>query len=182
MEDDRIRERSFARDEQALCETQEKYGKYCLHVAKNILQNEEDAKECCNDVYYKLWRSIPPERPENLKAYIGTTARRSALDRYRCGSKEEARFPRIREALEELYDCLPTQTEDPAEQLVRSETVNGFLALLKAKERQVFMRRYYYLCSISEIAQACGMREGAVKMCLLRTRNKLKAYLKKEGY
>lgn len=61
MDDERIIELFWSRDEGAVPAAQEKYGAYCRAVALGILGDARDAEECVNDALYLLWNAIPPE-------------------------------------------------------------------------------------------------------------------------
>ena len=182
MKDKAIIELFFAGSEQALYKTQEKYGKYLLQIAKNILRVPEDAEECRNDVLLKLWESIPPERPKSLKAYIGVVSRNCALNLLEKRNRMARGGSEAKSSLEEMEECLPAESlEEEIEKNALRDALNAFLSSLKTKERQIFMKRYFYMCSISEIARDCGIKESAVKVSLFRTRKKLREYLDKEG-
>lgn len=181
MEDLEIVALYWQRNEEAIAESGKKYGGYCRRIARNILENEADAEECVNDVWLRAWNAIPPQKPARLAAFLGRITRNLALNRL---EKEWARKRGggIREAvLEELEECLPAPAVDPAEDMVIRDTLDRFLADLPAGTRQMFLQRYWYLCSVKEIAAARGMGESRVKMALLRARNQLKELLEQEG-
>lgn len=181
MDDKNIVELFWARSEDALRETQSKYGKYCTAIAHNVLDSHEDAEECVNDAYLRLWNAIPPAKPSSLKAFLGKIVRNLALDRYNA-SKAAKRFnSSVELALYELEECLPSTDAPLADEYALRAAINGFLAELPAKTRIIFMRRYWYLCSVKEIAESMRMSESNVKVTLLRTRQKFKEYLEKEG-
>ena len=181
MDDSRIVELYFLRDEAAISETDKKYGRYCHYIANNILNNDEDAKEIVNDTYLKAWNTIPPNRPIPLKPYVGTISRNLALDAY---DKRQAqkRGGQCELVYEELSDFISDGGDDIAESVALSDALNRFLTALPERTRNIFVRRYYYLCPISEIASDYGMKESNVGMHLLRTRKKLSAFLEKEGF
>ena len=173
----------FDRNERAITETDLKYGRYCRKIAWNILENHEDSEECVNDAWMDTWNAIPPEHPFSLKAFVGRLTRNRALNRYdwnhaaRRGSGETAL------CLDELADCVSgaddlTEKED-MEHLVTC--INQFLSSIKKEQRIMFVQRYWYECSIEEIAKNIGAGESKVKVTLSRLRKKLKEYLEKEG-
>ena len=182
MEDEKIVELYFERSEAAITETQTKYGKYCFTVAINILYSKEDAEECVNDTYARAWESIPPQKPRILSAFLAKITRNLALDRYD-RIKAHKRSDCAESALEELGECIPYSDGgmDAADELALKEAINGFLASLKEQTRVIFMRRYWYLCSVSEIAKSLGLSESKVKVTLMRTRLKFKMYLEQQG-
>lgn len=181
MDDKNIVELFWGRSEDALKETQSKYGKYCTSIACNVLGSREDAEECVNDAYLRLWNAIPPARPNSLKAFLGKIVRNVSLDRYDANTAAK-RFDSSTElAFYELEECIPDTEAPISDELALRTAINGFLATLPKRTRIVFMRRYWYLCSAKQIAESMGMSESNVKVTLLRTRQKFKEYLEKEG-
>ncbi len=179
MEDRNIIKLFFARSEDALRATREKYGQLMGFIAGNILSDRRDAEECVSDVLFKLWNRIPPDDPENFKAYAAAVTRNLALDRLDAQKAARRGSGRTAECLDELAQCLPDKA-DFTEELALRDALNGFLAGLNLETRQIFMKRYWYMYSVSEIAREMGAGESKVKMSLLRTRNALKSYLEKE--
>ena len=177
MEDQKIIELYFARDEQAIVETELQYGRLCRQIAMHILGNRSDAEECVNDAYLRLWNSIPPERPHSLTAYIRRMIRNIAIDRYRARRKA-SRFLDFDVVLEELADMTPA---DASEDVLR-EAVQGFLRTLGDTDRRLFLGRYWYAASVKDLAKAWGMTPNAVSLRLYKTREKMKAYLSERGY
>ena len=183
MEDREILELYFARDEDAIVRTCEKYGGYCYHIAANILPAHEDAEECVGDTWLRTWNAIPPARPDPLRAFLGRITRNLALSRWRHDRAAKRGGAEATLVYEELADCLSggTEPESVAEAEALADAVNTFLASLKPRERSVFLARYWYFASIREIARRTGKTEGAVKSSLLRTRRRLYDYLNGEG-
>lgn len=171
------------RDEQALREIRDHYGKQCTALAFRILGSEEDAEECVSDLLLTVWNSIPPQEPRHLPAYLLTITRRSAIDRLKTANRIKRGGQSYALALDELAEILPADdsVESEAEQRELARVLKAFLDTLSPQVRYVFMQRYYLSVPVREIAGQAGMRESAVKMTLLRTRKKLKAYLEKEG-
>lgn len=184
MEDQTIVELYLARSESAIDQSERKYGRYCFAVADSILSNPEDARECVNDLWLRVWNSIPPHRPENLKTYCGKIVRNLAIDRYRLsrtGQRGGGEYPL---ALEEIADCIPDlagEVESAFDEKILTDALNRFLATLPADTRRIFLCRYWHLKSVKEIAHESGCKESRVKMILLRTREKLKEFLTEEG-
>ena len=183
MEDNQIIQLYFDRSEDAISQTAVKYGKYCHTIAYNILHNFEDSEECVNDTYWKAWGIIPPRRPKKLAAFLGKITRNLSLDMYRHYTADKRGGGEMAVALEELGDCVSSlgNMDDYVEQKVLVDALNNFLASLSAEHRKIFMRRYWYVSSVKEIAEDYGISESKVKMSLLRSRNQLKAVLEKEG-
>ena len=182
MTDEEIIKLYFARSEKAIGETAKKYGKYCYTIANNILNNNEDSEECVNDTYFKTWETIPPERPLRFRAYLAKITRNSALRLYEKYSAEKRGGKETSLALDELTECLPAN--DTTEQIFTrnqiTQTINGFLEKLPEKTRAIFVRRYWYLSDAKEIARDFHMSEGAVRVLLFRTREKLQKILQEE--
>lgn len=181
MEDNRIVELYFERSEAAISETQKKYGKYCQYIAYSILSSQLDAEECVNDTYIRAWESIPPERPQILKSFLGKITRNIALDRY---DRLHAikRGGNVELALDEIGECIPSgDGREMSDEIALKEAINGFLASLPKQTRIIFMRRYWYLSPVKNIAGDLGLSVSNVKVILMRTRKKFKEYLEKEG-
>ena len=173
MDDKRIIDLFFARNEQAINEADKAHGRKCLSVAMRILGNRADAEECVNDTWLKAWNSIPPERPRSLSAYLCRIARNQAINAY------HARKNRAFDvALDELAECL-TVDDGYAEDL--KDLLNGFLAALPPMERRLFMGRYWHAYPVSRLAEAYDLTPNAVSLRLMRTREKLRAYLEERG-
>ena len=181
MDDKQIVDLFFERNEDAISETEKKYSRYVNYIAANILPLKEDCEECANDVYMRLWNSIPPAKPDNLKAYVGTLTRNLALDMH---DKNTAKKRKSATELvyDEIAECIPdTGVADTTESLAIKDALNKFLGSLNQGKRIVFMQRYWYLSSVKEIAEKNGLTENNVKITLLRLRAKLKKFLEKEG-
>lgn len=183
MDDNEIITLFWQRDEKAIKYTSDKYGRYCERIALNILGSSNDAEECVNDTYLRLWNSIPPARPTSLLAFIGTVARNISLDAYRKKRSELRLMSEYCISLEELKGTLGDASE-PAETDASQvgELINAFLAREKERDRRVFVCRYYYFDSIEDIAKHHGMTESKVKSILFRMRKRLKKYIESEGY
>jgi RNA polymerase sigma-70 factor (ECF subfamily) len=181
MEDKRIVDLYWMRSESAISETDKKYGKYCRYIAERILESEEDAREVQNDTYLQVWNTVPPERPNSLRAYLGAICRNLSLNRYEA-SHAQKRGGEVSLALDELSECIADREEqnDVNERLC--ELLDSFLATLPKRTRRVFLRRYWYASSISEIAKDYGMSENNVTVMLYRTRKALAQLLQKEGF
>ena len=177
MEDSQIIDLFFSRDENAIRETESKYGKLCSHIARNILDNSEDAEECVQDTYLAIWNAIPPARPNHFSAFVCKIARNLSFKKleYITASKRNAA---VCISLTELEAILPASHMESNE---LGSMINAFLRTEDALSRKIFLRRYWCFDSIKEIAQQFYFSENKVKTILFRTRNRLKDYLKKEG-
>ncbi len=181
VDDRQVIELYFARDERAIGETEAKYGKLCLRIARNILSDEGDAEECVNDVYLNVWNAIPPRRPAHFAAFVCKITRNLALKRLRFNTAQK-RAAGVLVSLSELEELLPdpcVSTDLGEEPLGR--LISAFLRREQAEVRNVFLRRYWYFDSLDDIAERYGFSESKVKSMLYHTRNKLREYLKKEG-
>ena len=184
MDDRKIIELFFARDEKALSESQKKYGRYCELISKNILSSDEDAEEVLNDTLLSAWNSIPPEEPKSLKTYLGTLARNLSLDRYRKMKAEKRGGCEVSLCLEEAEEFL-ADTKSISEEYENREFIkflNDFLHSLPERECDIFVRRYFYCDSTASIANRFGIKEPHVLVILSRTRKSLKKALQKGGY
>ncbi len=183
MEDEAIYELYFQRNEDAIIKTHEKYGAWCGGVAMRILNRREDAEECLADTYLRTWNNIPPQKPRSFCAWLGRLTRNLALSRYRNYTAEKRGGGQTALALEELSECVSgtERAEDGLEAKTVTEAINKFLAELPENHRMIFLRRYWHMASIAEIAKAYGLTEGQVTSSLFRSRKKLKALLLQEG-
>lgn len=184
MKDEAILELYFVRDERAVQETDKKYGRYCFTLANNILHNDQDSEETVSDTYLKTWNAIPPKKPEVLKLFLAKITRNLAFTRWRTYSAKKRGGGEMDLVLEELEGCLasPGQVEDRLNGKELALTIRAFLDTLPEREQNIFLRRYFFVEESEEIARRYGMNRATVLRTLSRTREKLKAYLIKEGY
>lgn len=178
MEDVKIIELYNMRSEVAIAQTAVKYGAYANRIAFNILKNIEDSEECVSDSYLKLWNSIPPQRPNNLKLFLAKIVRNSALDRYDMQTALKRGGGQVELCLEELDECIPSK--EMSEEGI-TDVINAFLEKQDPKKAKIFIRRYWYLDSIKDIAIMCASSESSVKTTLFRMREALKEELNQEG-
>lgn len=183
MKDEDIIRLYFERSENAIRETELKYGRLCTHVVKNILKNASDVDECVNDTYLGAWNSIPPSHPEILSAYLCKIARNLALKKYEYLSAQK-RNPEVMLSLSELEECV---TDSVSSDIRYSDTelanfINRFLRSQKQEHRMIFIRRYWYHDSIPSICKRYNFSKSKVESILFRTRSRLKAALEDEGY
>ena len=183
MEDARIIELYWARNEDAISETDRKYGPFLHSIAFRILSLREESEECVSDTYLRAWNSMPPQRPGVLRAFLGKIARNLALSRYRAAHAEKRGGGQTALALEELGECIPgtSGVEAATESREIVAVLNRFLGALPETQRNVFLRRYWQVQPIGDIAKACGMSQGQVTSMLFRLRGRLKAMLEEEG-
>lgn len=184
MDDSQIVELYLRRDESAVAHTAEKYGGRLRALALGILRDAQAAEECENDAYFEAWRSIPPNQPRDyLYPFLVRIVRHTALDRCRARDRLK-RSALVVELSAELEQCLPAPDDAACrlDALALGEAVNGFLAGLSREKRVMFLRRYWYLDSVADVARRFGCSEGRVKTTLFRLRRQLRDYLKQEGY
>lgn len=179
MDDNRIIELYFARDERAIDETRSKYGRLLLSVAQSILGNRHDSEECESDTYFRAWNSIPPTRPLSLSAYLSRITRNIAINRYRRGKKRREGEMEI--ILDEISELIPDTDGDPIGEIELRDAMNGFVSGLDLTKRHIFLKRYYYMMSLQDIAGDMGMSLGTVKSHLSRMRAALKKHLTERG-
>lgn len=168
-----------ARDEQAIHHSQRQYGAYCHTVAMNILQSLPDADECVNDTWLAAWNSMPPKKPDSLRAYLGKLTRNLSLNRLK-SLRREKRDSRLTVAFEELEECIPAP--DDTESRLICGWLDEYLGTLSRLDRQLFVGRYWYSYSVKDMARHYGLSPNAVTKRLARTREGLRAYLKERGY
>ena len=169
------------RDEEALLSMKKQYGNYCYTILYGILRDHEEAQEALNDVWLRIWQSIPPAKPNCFCAYVAKVSRNIALDRLKyqnAGKRIQTTLP-----LEEIREMLPDPTWEQKEggQELK-EVLSAFLKTLKPEERKVFIRRYWYNETIEELSEAFGSSHSRITGILFRVRKRLRKYLEKEGY
>lgn len=184
MEDIQIIDLYWARDEQALRQTDVKYGAYCRAIAQNILYDPEDSEECVWDTWLAAWNAMPPQRPAILRAFLGRITRNLCFDRYKAAHAEKRGGGSVALALDELGQCVPAapDAQQAVEEQELAQTIDRFLRGLPARECNIFLRRYWYVDGIEQIADRYGLKQNTVKSILFRTREKLRSYLRKEGF
>lgn len=183
MEDQMIIELFWKRSEDAIQNTSQKYGKYLMKIAYNILNQYEESEECVNDTYFSAWKQIPPDRPQKFLPYLGRITRCLALNRYDYLTAQKRHAEFILQ-LSELEECLEgtVSIEAQYETGEVATAISAFLRTQKSDSRNIFIRRYWFSDSIIEISKRFHMSESKVKSILFRTRNQLKKYLESEGY
>ncbi len=184
MEDSKIIELYWQRDEAAIKESEAKYDQYLQKIAYNILADIEDCRECINDTYLKAWNSIPPYKPVALSTYLGKITRQTAITLWRGRNAEKRRQSQYALSLSELAEILPggEEPDKTAELQALANSIRTFLLSLSEENRNVFLCRYYYFDTLREIASYFGMTEAKIKSNLYRIRQKLKTHLESEGF
>jgi len=184
MEDTKILDLYFARDEQAIAETAQKYGGYCFTLANSILPNKQDAEEAVSDTYWKTWNAIPPCRPVVLKLFLAKITRNLSFSRWRQQTAEKRGGGEMALVLDELSECVatPGSVEDRLNGKELAIAIRSFLDTLPKREQDIFLRRYFFVEESETIAKRYGMKQATVLRSLSRTRAKLKQFLTKEGY
>ena len=182
MQDERIIELFFARDESAIKETEQTYRNLCLYVASNFLNAREDREETLNDSLLALWNSIPPERPDNFPAYLTEVVRRQAINKSRANNAWK-RGKNVQVVGEEFLSLIEDGTDLAAQFDARraGEIISGFLRASSKTDRKIFIMRYWLDMSIAQISLQTGYGESKIKVTLHRMRKKLSAELGKEG-
>lgn len=183
MEDSRIIELFQRRDEQAIAETRRKYGGYCHQIAFNLLSVREDAEECVSDALFAAWRQIPPVFPQSLRAFLGRITRNLSISRYRAGAAKK-RSSGMEDLLLELEDCLPdgNDLESQVDTRALAGLISRWLDTLTPRDRELFVRRYWYGDSLVDISAAMEETPQELAQRTFRLRKMLKRLLEKEGY
>lgn len=184
MDDNRIVALYLRRNEAAIDQTAQKYGSRLRSLSYGIVQDRQTAEECENDTYLKAWNAIPPHEPVNyLYAFLARITRRISLNR--CRERDQLkRSAHLCELSAELEQCIPSpdDTDCRLDELTLRDAINGFLGTLSEEKRNIFLRRYWYLDPIADIATRYVLSESKVKTTLFRCRNRLREHLEKEGY
>lgn len=184
LPDEKIVELYLARSESAVAETKEKYGGRLRNVSFNIVRDSGISEECENDTYLKAWTAIPPSEPRSyLFAFLARIIRNLSLNRLRSANAQK-RQADYAEITEELSACAAAidDTEQSVDEILLGELLSGFIRSLPDENRLLFMRRYWYLDSVSAAAKRLGISESNAKVRLFRLREQLKTHLEKEGY
>ena len=184
MDDQSIVALYLDRSEQAIAETDRKYGAYCYSIAYHALANSEDAEESVSDTYMAAWNQLPPHRPSILATFLGKITRRISINRWKAKNTAKRGGGQITLTLEELDDCVDGKQN--IERAYESHELvwafNRFLETLPETERDVFLRRYWFFDPIADIAESFGFAQSKVTSMLYRTRGKLRKQLEKEGF
>ncbi len=184
MDDAKIVQLYWDRNEQAIPATADKYGNYCTAIARNILSNHEDAEECVNDTYLNAWNSMPPHRPSILSTFLGKITRNLSLNRCRRNTADKRGGSQATVVLDEIAEFVSNkdsvEQEVDRKELVR--TIDTFLSTLSAEKRGIFVRRYWYFDTTADIASRFGMTENAISVTLHRLRRKLHNHLLERGF
>ena len=184
MEDSQIIELYWQKDADAIMETANKYGAYCFTIAENILHNTEDSEECVNDTWLHAWNIIPPQKPNVLRMFLAKITRNLSFDRFHARKAEKRGGGEIVLVLDELAECLAggSDVEAAYEAAELEQCICCFVRALPERDRNVFVRRYFFTEPISAIAERYSLTVNNVTVILSRTRKKLKTELMKEGY
>ncbi len=184
MEDAWIVAMYWERNEEAIRQTDIRYGPYCRTVAGRILNDSGDVEECVNDTWLRAWNAIPPQRPAKLRAFLAKITRNLALDQLKAKGRAKRGGGELTLALEELGECVPSPggVEEALQGRELEGAVNAFLRVLPTRDRDIFLRRYFFVEPVGEIAVRYAMGENAVSAALSRTRKKLRIHLEKEGW
>lgn len=183
MEDRQIIDLYWARSQQAIAQSDQKYGAYCRAISMNVLGQREDAEECVSDTWLHAWNAMPPQRPAILQAFFGKLIRNLSLDRWRRAHAAKRGGGQTALALEELEGCLPAggAVDEALNADETARVISRFLRDLSPQDRLLFVRRYWYLDDIGVLAHRFGMTQGQVKSRLYRVRQRLRPVLEKEG-
>ncbi len=184
MEDNEIVELYWQRDENAIRESDSKYGAYCFAVADNILHSKEDSEECVNDTWLKAWNTMPPQRPNKLRMFLAKITRNLSFNRYIARSAEKRGGGEITAVLDELAECIESESDVAGEYEAKEleQYIRFFVRSLPERDGNVFVRRYFFAEPVRKIAERYDLTDNHVMVILSRTRGKLKANLKKEGF
>lgn len=181
MDDEKIVDLFWQRDEQAITETSAKYGALCGKIAYGILGNSQDSEEIVNQAYLRLWDAVPPKRPDPFSPFLAKIVRNLALNRLKAEHTQKRNPGEFTVSLDELDECIPDKKSAQSDTGHIRDCLNTFLRGQKRDVRSIFILRYFYCESIEEISERSGYSEAKVKSLLFRTRKKLRTYLESEG-
>ena len=182
MNDQAIVQRLLERDEDAISEAKKQYENYCMYIANNVLHDRQDSEECMNDALLAAWNSIPPQKPENLRTYLGKLIREIAINRWKKNTRQKRIRSEIIQSLDEMAEIVSGgDIETSIEENELSKEISKFLYSIDETKRNVFIRRYWYYDSVREIAADFGVNERSIATVLFRMRAQLKKELLKEG-
>jgi len=183
VEDSRIVDLYFKRSEAAIAETDEKYGRYCHRIAYNVLYSETEAEECVNDTYMKAWETIPPTRPTRLSAFLGKITRNIAINRYfrNRAQKRTAGAELVLDELSEVVADTGTGEAQMTDEIALRDALCGFLGAQPSQNRIIFVKRYWYMAEVRDIAKEMKLTESCIKVTLHRMRQSLRKHLEREG-
>lgn len=182
LEDEKIIELYWARHESAIDETDKKYRTFCMYISRNILNDISDAEECINDTWLAAWNTIPPERPVHLSAFLGKIVKNLSLKKFRynnSGKRRKEVTVSIEEISESAVSISDTESITDSEEL--AHIISEFLRGQSKEKRVMFLRRYWFFDSYSQISELVGVSEESVRVSLMRMRKKLKKYLEERG-
>lgn len=182
LEDEKIIELYWARHESAIDETDKKYRTFCMYISRNILNNISDAEECINDTWLAAWNTIPPERPVHLSAFLGKIVKNLSLKKFRYNNSEKRR-KEVTVSIEEISESAVSisDTESRTDSGELAYIISEFLRGQSQEKRVMFLRRYWFFDSYSQISELMGVSEESVRVSLMRLRKKLKKYLEERG-
>ena len=183
VEDNQILELYWQKNEDAIKESNSKYGAYCFKIANNILCNQEDSEECVNDTWLNAWNAIPPQEPKRLRIFLAKITRNLAFNRFHARSAKKRGSGELVLVLDELAECLSSESnvENECETKELGQYIRLFVRTLSERDSNVFVRRYFFTDSVKEISTRYGLTENNIMVILSRTRKKLKIYLIEEG-
>ena len=182
MSDEEIIALYWDRDEQAISRTDEKYKKFLLSVAYNIVFDDQDCEECLNDTYVGAWNSMPPSKPARLQAFLATIMRRTAIDRYKSRKRQKRIASELTVSLSELEEIIADESDNSAQTDELARLLSDFVRSLPDRRMYIFMSRYYFARPIGEIATLLGCSESTVNKEIAAIKRELKEKLMKEGY
>ena len=177
LTDQELLELYFARSEEAITATRTVYGPYCRAIALRVLGSEEDAEECLSDVWLRVWNAIPPEKPDHFKGWLGIVTRNQSITLLRARDRQPRQ---VDEAALELALDLSGGPEREVEARELGRIISNFLSAQPEKNRNIFLRRYWYGDTVEETARRLSWSVSRTKSALFRMRKKLKDYLEKE--
>jgi len=184
MNDSEIIELYWHKNTKAISASMDRYGSYCFTVANGILGDVQDSEECVNDTWLKAWNAIPPARPAILKVFFAKITRHLSFDRYKVRKSLKRGGGDMPLVLDELAECIVSESDVEGQVNAKElgRVINQFVVFLPERERNLFVRRYFFSEPAKVIAERYDMNENNVNVTLSRIRKRLRSHLSKEGY
>ena len=157
--------------------TEKKYGKLCRKLISNFLHVTEDAEECYNDFLLNMWKTIPNNFPDNLKAFSCKVARNHAIKKLEYNHSLKRNYPKT--SFEELCDYISDvgNAEEEFDGKYLSEQISSFLLDLPKIERIVFIKRFFFGETVKSISKEIGIPSLKISNMLFKTKKKLHSFL-----
>ncbi len=183
ISDEQIMDLYCDRNEQAILETDTKYGNMLFTIAYNILYDPLDSEECKNDTYLGVWNAIPPSRPTVFFAFISKIMRNIATNRYKERISQKRIPSELTISMEELQEVLHSTNTPEVEYTAKElgKLISEYIRGLTERQRFIFFARFYYAKTMDHIAKEYGISGATVYREITKIKEGLKTYLERKG-